>query len=148
MNWGLRLVFLIGIPAALGLFVMAEPILLTVFQRGEFDLADAYSASLSLKAYIVGLVGFMLIKVLATGFFSRHDTKTPVKIGIIAMSVNMLFNIILFFPLAHVGLALATTISALTNATLLFIALYKSKVFVPDSRWKAWFARLMVGNLA
>ncbi len=148
MNWGLRLVFLIGVPAALGLFVMAEPILLTVFQRGEFDLADAYSASLSLKAYIIGLVGFMLIKVLATGFFSRQDTKTPVKIGIIAMSINMLFNIILFFPLAHVGLALATTLSALVNATLLFIALYRAKVFVPDSRWKKWFAQLIVGNLA
>lgn len=148
MNWGLRLVFLIGIPAALGLFVMAEPIMLTVFERGKFDLNAAHSASLSLKAYIVGLVGFMLIKVLATGFFSRQDTKTPVKIGIIAMSVNMVFNIILFFPLAHVGLALATTISALTNATLLFIALYKAKVFIPDSRWKAWFARLIVGNMA
>jgi len=147
MNWGLRLVFLIGIPAALGLFVMAEPIMLTVFQRGEFGLDTAYSASLSLKAYIIGLVGFMLIKVLATGFFSRQDTKTPVKIGIIAMSINMLFNIILFFPLAHVGLALATTISALTNATLLFIALYKAKVFIPDNRWKTWFARLLVGNL-
>ncbi len=148
MNWGLRLVFLIGVPAALGLFVMAEPILLTVFQRGEFALSDAYSASLSLKAYIIGLIGFMLIKVLATGFFSRQDTKTPVKIGIIAMSVNMLFNIILFFPLAHVGLALATTISALLNATLLFIALYKTKMFVPDGRWKSWFLKLIIGNLA
>lgn len=148
MNWGLRLVFLIGLPAAIGLFVMAEPILLTVFQRGEFELSDAYFASLSLKAYIVGLVGFMLIKVLATGFFSRQDTKTPVKIGILAMTVNMIFNIILFFPLAHVGLALATTISALLNATLLFIALYKSKVFIPDGSWKLWFAKLLVGNLA
>ncbi|MFT6732288.1 MAG: putative peptidoglycan lipid II flippase [Polaribacter sp.] len=148
MNWGLRLVFLIGVPAALGLYVMAEPILLTVFQRGEFDLSDAYSASLSLKAYIIGLIGFMLIKVLATGFFSRQDTKTPVKVGIIAMSVNMLFNIILFYPLAHVGLALATTISALLNATLLFMALYKSKAFIPDGRWRSWFLKLIIGNIA
>ncbi len=148
MNWGLRLVFLIGVPAALGLFVMAEPILLTVFQRGVFEVSDAYSASLSLKAYIVGLIGFMLIKVLATGFFARQDTKTPVKIGIIAMSVNMLFNIILFFPLAHVGLALATTISALLNATLLFIALYRTNTFIPDGRWKSWFLKLLIGNIA
>jgi len=147
MNWGLRLVFLIGIPSAVGLFVMAEPIMLTVFQSGAFEISDAHSASLSLKAYIVGLIGFMLVKVLAPGFFARQDTKTPVKIGIIAMSVNMLFNIILFFPLAHVGLALATTISALTNATLLFIALYRAKVFIPDGRWKIWFAKLLGGNL-
>lgn len=148
LNWGLRLVFLIGLPAAVGLFVMAEPILLTMFQNGEFDLSDAHSASLSLKAYIVGLVGFMLVKVLAPGFFSRQDTKTPVKIGIISMSVNMLFNIILFFPLAHVGLALATTISALLNALLLFVALLKQKVFVPDSLWRSWFAKIALGNAA
>jgi len=147
LNWGLRLVFLIGIPAAIGLFVMAEPIMLTVFQRGEFELSDAHSASLSLQAYIIGLVGFMLVKVLAPGFFSRQDTKTPVKIGIIAMVVNMIFNIILFFPLAHVGLALATSISAILNASLLFIALYRIKVFKPDGRWKAWFAKLLGGNL-
>lgn len=148
LNWGMRLVLLIGIPAAIGLFVMAEPILLTVFQRGEFELSDAHSASLSLQAYIMGLVGFMLVKVLAPGFFSRQDTKTPVKIGIIAMVVNMIFNVILFFPFAHVGLALATTISAIVNASLLFIALYRAKVFRPDGRWKIWFAKLIGGNLA
>ena len=147
LNWGLRLVFLIGVPSAVGLFVMAEPIMLTVFQSGEFGLSDAHSASLSLKAYIIGLIGFMLVKVLAPGFFSRQDTKTPVKIGVIAMSVNMVFNIILFFPLAHVGLALATSISAVTNASLLFIALYRAKIFIPDGRWKVWFLKLILGNL-
>lgn len=147
LNWGLRLVLLIGIPAAIGLFIMAEPILLTVFQHGDFELSDAHSASLSLKAYIIGLVGFMLVKVLAPAFFARQDTKTPVKIGILAMGVNMIFNIVLFFPLAHVGLALATTISAILNATLLFIALYRIGVFRPDGRWKVWFAKLLAGNL-
>jgi len=146
LNWALRLVCLIGTPAAIGLFVMAEPIILTVFQHGNFLLSDAHLASLSLKAYIVGLLGFMFIKILATGFFSRQDTKTPVKIGIIAMSVNMLFNLILFYPLAHVGLALATSISAILNATLLFMALRKIDVFVPDSRWLSWIIKLFVGN--
>ncbi|WP_444994393.1 murein biosynthesis integral membrane protein MurJ [Aliikangiella sp. IMCC44359] len=145
-NWGLRLVFLIGVPAALGLFMMAEPIILTVFQNGKFTLNDAHLASLSLKAYIIGLLGFMLIKVLATGFYSRQDTKTPVKIGIIAMITNMIFNLILFYPLAHVGLALATAISAIVNASLLFIKLKKYQVFVSDGRWKSWFAKLVVAN--
>ncbi|TQV76823.1 murein biosynthesis integral membrane protein MurJ [Aliikangiella marina] len=146
-NWGLRLVFLIGIPATIGLFMMAEPIILTVFQNGKFGLNDAYLASLSLKAYIVGLLGFMLIKVLATGFYSRQDTKTPVKIAIIAMVTNMVFNLILFFPLKHVGLALATAISAIVNASLLFINLKRIGVFIADGRWNSWFAKLALANL-
>lgn len=147
-NWGLRLVFLIGFPATIGLFFMSEQIILTVFQHGKFTQNDAYLASLSLKAYIIGLLGFMLIKVLATGFFSRQDTKTPVKIAIVAMATNMLFNLILFFPLKHVGLALATAISAIVNASLLFINLRKIGVFVADGRWKVWFLKLLVANLA
>ncbi len=148
LNWALRLVCLIGIPATLGLFIMAEPIILTVFQHGNFDLRDSLNASMSLRAYILGLLGFMFIKVLATGFFSRQDTKTPVKIGIIAMSVNMLFNLILFYPLGHVGLALATSISALLNASLLFRALCNAKAFSSDNQWFSWFAKLLFGNLS
>jgi putative peptidoglycan lipid II flippase len=147
LNWALRLVCLIGIPAAIGLFMMAEPIILTVFQNGKFEIVDAHLASLSLKAYIIGLLGFMFIKVLATGFFSRQDTKTPVKIGIIAMSVNMVFNLILVFPLAHVGLALATSISAILNATMLFMALRKAKVLTLDKSWLSWLSKLLVGNI-
>ena len=147
MNWGLRLVFLIGIPATVGLFMMAEPIILSVFQHGEFSIDSAHATSLSLMAYIIGLLGFMSVKVLATGFFSRQDTKTPVKIGIIAMATNMVFNLILFYPLAHVGLALATAISAIVNASLLFYNLLKIGVFKPDGRWKAWFAKLAFANI-
>ncbi|MET1253533.1 murein biosynthesis integral membrane protein MurJ [Aliikangiella maris] len=147
LNWGLRLVFLIGVPAAVGLFMMAEPIILTVFQNGKFTLNDAHLASLSLKAYIIGLLGFMLIKVLATGFFSRQDTKTPVKIGIAAMVTNMVFNLILFFPFAHVGLAAATAISAIVNALLLFYKLTQQKIFIADSRWRSWFAKLVTANI-
>ncbi len=147
LNWGLRLVFLIGLPATVGLFVMAEPIILTVFQHGEFSQESAHYTALSLKAYITGLLGFMLVKVLATGFYSRQDTKTPVKIGIIAMGINMLFNLILFFPLEHVGLALATAISAIVNSSLLFINLRRTGVFKPDGRWKVWFSQIIAANL-
>lgn len=148
LNWGLRLVFMIGVPATIGLFMMAEPIILSVFQHGEFTAQSAHYTALSLKAYVTGLLGFMLVKVLATGFFSRQDTKTPVKIGIIAMLVNMFFNLILFYPLEHVGLALATAIAALVNALLLFVTLYKSGSFKADSQWKAWLLKLLLANLA
>jgi putative peptidoglycan lipid II flippase len=147
LNWALRLVCLIGIPASIGLFIMAEPIILTVFQHGKFEIDDAHLASLSLKAYIIGLLGFMFIKVLATGFFSRKDTKTPVKIGIIAMTINMVFNLILFYPMAHVGLALATSISAIVNASLLFWALRKANAFTLDGNWRGWITKLLGGNL-
>jgi putative peptidoglycan lipid II flippase len=146
-NWGIKLVCLMGIPAAIGLFMLAEPIILTVFQHGEFSLHDAHASSRSLQAYLIGLLGFMLIKVFATGFFSQKDTKTPVKIAIIAMSINMIFNLILFFPLKHVGLALATSISALSNAFLLFYILKKRKMFIPDSTWLKWGIRFLSSAL-
>jgi len=147
LNWALRLVCLIGIPATLGLYLMAEPIILTVFQHGKFDLRDSYMAGMSLRAYIVGLLGFMFIKVLATGFFSRQNTKTPVKIGMIAMTVNMVFNLLLFQPLGHVGLALATSISAILNAGLLFYALSKEQAFILDDDWFPWMVKIFIGNL-
>ena len=147
LNWGLRLVCMIGIPATIGLVMMAEPIILTVFQRGEFTVESANFTAQGLRAYIVGLLGFMLIKVLATGFFSRQDTKTPVKVGVIAMAVNMVFNLLLFFPLAHVGLALATAISATVNASLLFIMLRKKSEFRLDSGWLSWLLKLAFANL-
>ena len=147
LNWGLRMVFLIGLPSTAGLFMLAEPVMLSVFQHGEFTLESAHYASLSLKAYIIGLMGFMLIKVLATGFYSRQDTKTPVRIAVIALVTNMVFNLILFYPLAHVGLALATAISAIVNSSLLFINLKRDGVFVSDGKWIGWFARLGFANL-
>ncbi len=129
MDWGIRMVCLLGVPSALGLMALAEPMLMVLFMRGEFTALDAAQSKLSLMAYSAGLLFFMLIKVLATGFFSRQDTKTPVRIGIQAMLANMVFNIILIFPLAHAGLALATSLSALFNASLLYFALKKCGVY-------------------
>ncbi|NVJ59830.1 MAG: murein biosynthesis integral membrane protein MurJ [Gammaproteobacteria bacterium] len=141
LNWALHMVFLIGLPAAVGLFILAEPVMLAVFQHGEYTLNHAYQSSLSLQAYIVGLLSFMFIKVLATGYFSQQDTKTPVKIGIIALVVNMVFNLLLFKPFGHVGLAAATTISATVNAGLLWLGLIKNNTLIMDSRWVWWGVR-------
>src|SRR5690606_22132064 len=106
-------------PAALALALLAEPLLISLFHYGAMTDNDIVMASMSLRAYALGLVAFMLIKVLAPGFFARHDTKTPVKVGIIAMVANMVFNLILIWPLAHAGLALATALSAFLNAGML-----------------------------
>lgn len=123
LEWGLKLVLLIGFPSMLALILLANPLLLTLFQYGAMTTFDIKMAAKSLVAYSLGLLPFMLIKVLATGYFARQNTKAPVKFGIYAMFANMVFNLLLIIPLAHSGLALATSLSAWLNAGLLFYGL-------------------------
>jgi len=130
--------------------LLAEPILVTLFYYGEvMTLRDMTMASLSLKAYAAGLIAFMLIKVLAPGFFARQDMRTPVRIGIIAMVLNMLFNLILVIPLhkywqiGHLGLAAATSLSAFINAILLFLTLRKKAIYQPSVGWLRFFVGLI-----
>ncbi len=147
MDWAFRMVCLLGIPAATGLFVLAEPILTVIFERGAFTAETAYMASLSLQAYSVGLLSFMVVKVLAPGFFSRHDTKTPVKFGIWSMVANMVFNILLAIPFGYIGLAIATSLSATLNAGLLYWALAQQGVF-KVSQQTLWFVLRVVAAVA
>lgn len=139
LQWAVRLILLISLPASLALMLLAEPILATLFQYGVMSQSDVQMASYSLIAYAVGLVAFMLVKVLATGYFAHEDTMTPVRIGIIAMAVNMLLNLIFVaifyfgYGIGHVGLALATSVSALLNAILLFRGL-RSQNRIPALR--------------
>ena len=142
LDWALRLVLLIGLPAAIALLLLAEPLLATLFYHGELTAHDVSMSVLSLRAYASGLMAFMLIKVLAPGYFSRQDTKTPVKIGVIAMGVNMVFNLILIWPLAHTGLALATALSAWLNAFLLYRGLVKDKVYWLHSGWVKFLCQM------
>ncbi len=148
LNWALRWAVLVSAPAAVGLALLAGPMLSTLFQYGAFQPEDVRMASRSLVAYSFGLLGFMLIKVLAPAFYSRQDTRTPVRIGIIAMVSNMALNVALIFPLAHAGLALATSISAFINAGLLFRKLREHQVYWPQAGWRAFIARVALANLA
>lgn len=146
LDWALRLVLLIGLPAGVALFILSEPLIATLFHYGEMQDRDVLMAGMSLKAYSLGLIAFMLIKVLAPGYFARQDTKTPVKIAIAAMVANMVFNLMLVFWLKHVGLALATTMSAFLNAGLLFIGLRKAGVFTLMPGWALYGLRLLLAN--
>lgn len=119
LEWAVRVVLLVGIPASVGLFILSEPILSTLFQYGSTTGFDVRMAALSLNAYAVGLFGFMLAKILSSAFFAQQDVKTPVYVGIITVIVNVLLNFMLIGWLAHAGLALATSIAALLNAGLL-----------------------------
>ncbi len=148
LDWAMRMVLLIGLPAALALFMLAEPLIITLFHYGALGERDVMMAAMSLRAYAVGVLAFMLIKVLATGYFSRQDTRTPVKIGIQAALANMAFNLLLIGPLQHVGLAAATSLSAFLNAGLLLYGLLKSGVFGWQPGWAAALLRLAGANLA
>jgi putative peptidoglycan lipid II flippase len=101
-----------------------------------FDANDVAMAERSLMAYAFGLQAFILIKVLAPGFYARQDTRTPVRIGVIAMAVNMLLNLAFIFPLQHAGLALATSLSAYLNAFLLLRNLRREKAYLPGPGWR------------
>lgn len=146
MDWAVKTVLLIGVPAAVALFIMAGPLIATLFHYGQMTDFDVVMASHSLRAYSMGLIAFMLIKVLAPGFYARQDTKTPVKIAIIAMVVNMVFNLILIWPLQHTGLALATTGSAFVNAGLLFWGLRRAKVYHPMGGWWKFAGQVLLAN--
>lgn len=144
LDWSLRLVLLIGLPSSLALVFLAEPLLISLFQYGAMTATDVRMSALALQAYALGLLAFMLIKVLAPGYFARQNTRTPVKIGIQAMGANMLFNLILIVPLAHVGLALATSASAFLNAGLLARGLRREGVL----RWAAGWGKFSLQLLS
>ena len=151
LDWALRWVLIIGAPAALGLAILAGPILATLFMYGDFDAQDVQMAQFSLWAYSFGLLGFTLVKVLAPGYFARQDTKTPVKVGVIAMVANMGLNIVfvvtllhLAIPGAHAGLALATSLSAFLNAGLLLRGLLRQQVYQPDHGWRRLFGQVFL----
>ncbi len=146
LDWSMRMVLLIAVPAAVALIVLAEPLLFTLFQYGAMTVHDVDMAAMSLRAYAVGLIAFMLIKVLAPGYYARQDTTTPVKIGIKAMVANMVFNLGLVFWLEHAGLALATSLSAFLNAGLLWYGLKKSGVFVWQAGWWKYLLQLILST--
>jgi putative peptidoglycan lipid II flippase len=142
LDWSMKLVLLIATPAAVGLIVLAEPLVATIFYGGVFDADDVRMTALALQAFAVGLVGFSYVKILAPAFFAREDTKTPVKIGLIALAVNFLLSVSLAWYLtaigfagSHAGLALAISVAAIVNAALLYRGLLRDKVLRHSAGW-------------
>jgi putative peptidoglycan lipid II flippase len=155
LDWALRMVIVIGTPAAAGLFMLAGPLLSALFQYGEFGAHDARMAELSLRAYAMGLPGFILVKVLAPAFYARQDVRTPVRIGIVSMLANIVMNVAFVIPMVllgapapHAGLALATTLAAFLNAGLLFRHLYRENHYRPDAGWRRLLWQVGVATAA
>ncbi len=153
LDWALRLVVLLVSPAAVAMLVFAGPMTATIFGYGKFVARDVEMASYALMAYSWGLLGFSLVKVLAPGFFARQDTRTPVRVGLIALAANMILNVgvvlpahYLGFPYPHVLLATSTCVSAAINTALLWRGLVKAGVYRARPGWGALLARIVTAN--
>jgi len=155
LDWSLKLALLISVPAAIGLFVLAEPLVVTLFFGGLFDEHAVRMTALSLRAYAVGLVGFSLVKILAPAYFAREDTKTPVRIALVALLVNLILSVSLAWYLSssgfagpHAGLAAATSFAAVVNALLLYRGLRKEQILRHSSGWLVLLGRCAAACMA
>jgi len=153
LDWGLRLTFLLALPAALGLCVLAQGLTATLFHYGRFDAHDVQMTQYAVIAYGIGLLGLVLIKILAPGFYARQDVKTPMKIALLVLVITQLLNL-LFVPLyqhagygGHAGLALSIGLAALINAALLYWGLRRTGAFQPQPGWLRFVGKLMVAML-
>ncbi|MEY6432573.1 murein biosynthesis integral membrane protein MurJ [Thioalkalicoccus limnaeus] len=152
LDWALRWVLMLGVPAGTGLVVLAGPLIATLFHSSEFGASDVAMTSYSLMAYAVGLVAFMAIKVLVPGYYARQDMAAPVRIALIALAANLLMSLALMAPLGHAGLALATSLAAGLNAVLLLLGLMRAGIYRPEAGWaglcaKVGSATILMGGL-
>jgi len=155
LDWGLRTVMLVGMPAALGLALLSEPLTASLFRYGKFTAEDTRMVSYALTAMSLGIPTFMLSKVLLPAFFARQDTRTPMRAAVITVVANVLLTIVIVTPLwmndvpeAHAGIALATALAGVLNAALLWRYLRKQGIYQPQPGWGWWMVRIVIGLLA
>lgn len=146
LDWGLRLLILIGIPAGLGLIVFSMPLIASFFTYGVFTAHDLLQTQKSLITEALGLPAFMMIKILASGFYAGQNIKTPVKVGVIAMIANTLLCAVLVGPLAHAGLTLASALASFINcAVLLYLLIYRG-LYRPTEGWLRFMVQLTIAS--
>jgi putative peptidoglycan lipid II flippase len=150
LDWGLRLTFLLALPAALALGMIAVPLLSTFFQHGAFDAHDVLMTRQALVGYSIGLIGIILVKILAPGFYARQDIRTPVKIAIATLVATQTMNVIFVFgmQLHHAGLALSIGLAACMNSAVLFYFLRKRDIYRPEPGWGMFSLKLFAALLA
>ena len=143
LDWGLRITVLLAVPSAVALAVIALPLVTMLFQYGRFGAEDAWMTRQALVAYSVGLVGMILVKILAPGFYARQNIATPVKIGIVTLVATQLMNLGLVGPLRHAGLALAIGLGACLNALLLYLNLRRQGIYAPQPGWLVFVLKVL-----
>jgi len=146
LDWGLRMILLIGFPAAIGLAIFSMPLVATCFGYGQFLVIDVLQTQKSIMTLGLGVPAFMVIKVLASGFYSKQNIKTPVKIGALAMLVNSILCALLVYPLKHAGLALASSLAGYFNAFCLFYLLKKHDIYHVQPGWAKFLWQLLCAN--
>lgn len=147
LDWGLRVTLLLTLPAALGLAMLATPLIATLMQHGNFSANDVLMSRAALVAYSVGLTGIILVKVLAPGFYARQNIKTPVKIAIATLVVTQLFNLIFVPMFQHAGLALSIGLGACVNAAMLFFFMRRQGIYKAQPAWAMFLFKLVVALL-
>ena len=148
LDWGLRVTLLLALPAAAALAVLAVPLIATLFHYGRFGDEDLWMTRQALVAYSVGLVGLILVKILAPGFYARQNVMTPVKIGLVTLLATQLMNLAFIGPLKHAGLALAIGLGACLNAALLYRGLRRGGIYAPQPGWAAFAAKIALAVAA
>jgi putative peptidoglycan lipid II flippase len=148
LDWGLRVTLVLALPAAAALAVLAIPLIATLFQYGRFSTEDAWMTRQALVAYSVGLVGMILVKILAPGFYARQNVVTPVKIGVVTLIATQAMNLAFIGPLKHAGLALAIGLGACLNAVLLYRYLRAHGIFTPQAGWGAFSLKTAIAVAA
>jgi putative peptidoglycan lipid II flippase len=148
LNWGLRLTFLLALPAAVGLAVMAEPMIAALFNYGKFTAADVARSAAPLMAYSAGLIGIILVKTLAPAFYARQDIRTPVKIAVGVLFATQAMNFVFVPFLGVAGLALSIGLGACINAGFLYSGLRRRGIYTPQAGWIGFFVRLAVALCA
>jgi len=144
LDWGLRLTFMLTLPAALSLAILSVPLISTLFQHGAFTVADVLQTRQALVAYSIGLIGLILVKVLAPGFYARQNIKTPVKIALLTLAATQAMNLAFITSLHHAGLALSIGLASCLNAALLFLGLRRQDNYVPSPGWGKFFIKLAI----
>jgi putative peptidoglycan lipid II flippase len=148
LDWGLRLTLLLAAPSAAALAILAVPLIATLFHHGAFGDHDVTMTSRALVAYSIGLVGLILVKVLAPGFYARQNIQTPVKIGLVTLAATQLMNLAFIYPMRHAGLALAIGLGACINAWLLYRKLLEHGVYRPQPGWGRFVGQLAIALAA
>lgn len=143
LDWGLRLILLLGLPATIGLAMLSDGLVATLFNYGAFSSTDVMQTRLAVMAYSVGLLGLLAVKILAPGFYARRDIRTPVKIALFVLVLTQLFNLIFVPQFAHAGLALSIGLGATVNALALLVLLRKHKLYSPRPGWSIFIARFL-----
>ncbi|MHA6306461.1 murein biosynthesis integral membrane protein MurJ [Hafnia paralvei] len=144
MDWGLRLCFVLALPSTVALGILSKPLIASLFQYGQFTAFDTEMTQRALIAYSVGLMGIILVKVLAPGFYSHQNIRTPVKIAIASLIMTQLMNLAFIGPFKHAGLSLSIGLAACLNAGLLYWQLRKQKMYIPQSGWGLFLTKLVI----